>query len=230
MVAVPECNKRSLFQISTADMETKSLKSCIQSSSSNSSRNSRQLGSPRKVNFYPGVSVRECLHINNFTDDEVYNSWYKKQDFQKMKIGMNFILQKISNGSWTGETENETARGLEYRTREGATKRKVNKLNGLMAVLDEQERQWRGGMDDTEAIASAYIAVSSKSLLEVRLLAAKDETEVKEMWAMDKLSDQKGSVSTVQGDEDRKKKTRLQNFMKKIQHAQLLTHPPFSHP
>ena len=190
----------------------------------------------RSVTFYPGVSVRECLHINNFTDEELDCAWYKKQDFQRIKAAIAFIVQKIGNGTWQGDTEHETARGLEYRHREGSMKRKSNKLNGLMAVLDEQERQWRRGIDDDGAISDAFIAVNMKCSFAARVLAANDEEEVRDLWADDvdvdvhmvdvhmvstKISNI--SVETAKRPfvspehDERNKKTRLKQFMKKIQ-------------
>ena len=193
----------------------------------------------RSVSFFPGVSVRECLHINNYTDEEVYNTWYKKADFSRIKTSFIYIIQKLSDGSWEGDTENETARGLEYRTRQGSMARKVNKLNGLMIVLDEQESQWNRGINDDEAIAVPYRDASYKSLEVVRLLAAQDEKEVIEMWAddIDFVSKKLGAVKvgtpgkrayTTPEHEEQKKKIRLKQFMKQIQVDQRARnrHPP----
>jgi len=182
----------------------------------------------RRIQFYPGVSVRECLHINNFTDDEVYQSWFRRKDYQRIKTSFQYIVQRISNNTWQGDTNNETMRGLEYRHREGSMKRKANKLNGLMAVLDEQERQWRRDVDDDVAISEAYMAVGKKSSLAARMLAAKDEIEVKEMWKYGDVESVSSGMSDVSmhkrkdapEEEHNQKKTRLKAFMKKIQTAQ----------
>lgn len=186
----------------------------------------------RGITFYPGVSVRECLHINDFTDEEIFNAWYKRGDFARIKQSFGPIVQKLTNGTWNGDTDQETARGLEFRFRDGAMKRKANKLNGLMAVLDEQERQWTRGYDNDEAISDAYVAVSLKCSFSARMLAAKDEAEMRILWPdteeiTEKMSD--FSVDSTGKRErslspntsvDRAKKTRLKMFMKKIQTAQ----------
>lgn len=187
----------------------------------------------RRITFYPGVSVRECLHINDFTDEEVFNAWYKRSDFSRIKQTFQIIVQKLASGTYTGDTDHETCRGLEYRHREGAMKRKANKLNGLMAVLDEQERQWTRGYDDDVAISDAIVAVSLKCSFSARMVAAKDEAEVRAMWPTpveDEITEKvrdisidgssgKRSLSPAEDDE-RAKKTRLKRFMKKIQTAQ----------
>jgi hypothetical protein len=193
----------------------------------------------RRIKFYPGVSVRECLHINNYTDDELYQTWYHRNDFQRIKTSFQYIVQRVTNGTWEGDTETETARGLEYRNRYGATKRKANKLNGLMVVLDEQERQWSRGCDDDQAIADAFMAVNRTSTMRVIMLAAMDEAEVKELWKddSDDLASVSSNLSKVSVDsigsskrkdapeaEHVQKKTRLKAFMRKIQTAQRAGH------
>jgi hypothetical protein len=242
MVAVPTAEQEG-SKLQNAPLEAEIEKAPTSSSkmSSNTDKNrgddsvlEARRPKAKSVTFYPGVSVRECLHINNFTDEEILNAWYKKQDFQRIKMAFVHTVQQVANGTWPGDTEQDTARGLEFRHREGAMKRKVNKLNGLMAVLDEQERQWQGGYDDDEAIASAYIAVSAKALVAVRLLAARDEADVREMWA-DDIDTVSTKFSTISVDvsakrpgssldhDERKKKTRLKQFMKKIQNVQRAT-------
>lgn len=239
MVAVPtgEQEGSKLHKASLeAEIEkapTSALKMSTNNTGDDSSREARR-PKAKSVTFYPGVSVRECLHINNFTDEEILNAWYKKHDFQRIKMAFVHTVQQVANGTWPGDTEHDTARGLEFRHREGAMKRKVNKLNGLMAVLDEQERQWQGGYDDDEAIASAYIAISAKALVAVRLLAARDEADVREIWA-DDIDTVSSKFSTISVDasakrpgssldhDERKKKTRLKQFMKKIQNVQRAT-------
>lgn len=245
MVAVANLGHSSDHQarllFSTAEREKSSGTEMQEHASSVDSDNKARIPKSRTVSFFPGVSVRECLHINNYTDAEVQNTWYKKHDFSRIKTSFIYIVQKLSDGSWEGDTEHETARGLEYRTREGSTKRKVNKLNGLMVVLDEQESQWLQGTHDDEAIAAAYIAVSSKSLEAVHLLAIRDQKEVMEMWADDvdfvakKLSavDVGSSGKRIYNSpeqKERKKKVRLKQFMRKINEGQHSTnsHPPSS--
>ena len=244
MVAVAHLGHSSDHRASlllTAAESEKASGTEMQERAQNVDSDKARIPKSRTVCFFPGVSVRECLHINNYTDEEVHNTWYKKHDFTRIKASFIYIVQKLSDGSWEGDTEHETARGLEYRTREGATKRKVNKLNGLMVVLDEQESQWLQGIHNDEAIAAAYIAVSFKSLEAAHLLAIRDKTEVIEMWAddIDFVSKKLSAVEVGSSgkriynspeQKERKKKVRLKQFMRKIQEGQRSTngHTPSS--
>ena len=209
--------------------------------------------SSKSVSWYPGVSVRECLHINNFTDDEVDRAWYKRQDFTAMKQSFQSIVRRLGNGSWEGDSDTETARGLEYRHREGAMKRKVNKLNGLMAVLDEQERQWQNGIEHNDvAISDAYVSINLKCSFSARMMGMKDEVECEHLWNLSEvvydhttdtdlisiLSKEMRNMSVSEKTnskrkeaapalsprpESSKKKTRLKQFMKKVQIIQRVT-------
>jgi hypothetical protein len=208
----------------------------------------------KQLRFYNGVCVRECLHISSFTEEEKHNSWYKKSDLHRIKSSFNNIVRDLSNGTWQGDTAEETSRGLEHRTQEGSLKRKANKLNSLMAVLDDQDRHVnnidRKYVDET--IAAAYMVVASKSLLEARLLAARDEIDVQELWAddldmvSDKLSklDMRKESLPVEGTKpltcgakrpiqetpdknEQSKKIRLRALMKRIQTVSNFKHLTF---
>lgn len=51
------------------------------------------------------------------------------------------LIRKMMKKETIEETDKETIRGLEYRTRQGAIRRQHNKLEAITAVLDEQDRQ-----------------------------------------------------------------------------------------
>mmetsp|Transcript_4318 Transcript_4318/g.4761 ORF Transcript_4318/g.4761 Transcript_4318/m.4761 type:complete len:270 (+) Transcript_4318:147-956(+) len=139
----------------------------------------------KSVRFFPHVTVREVLHVNEYTDEEVYLSWYRRSDFQKMKQSFILIIQKLENGCWPGDTLHETARGLEHRTREGSQRRKLRKLKGLMAVLDEQERQWMERTKDVEKISRSYMRFTVTAIHAARVIAQKDRQEVHFLWQND---------------------------------------------
>lgn len=112
----------------------------------------------RRVQFKETVSVRPITHVNNMCDDEIADVWYNKQECQNMKRSMALTVKMISAGLFQGDDDEHCARGLEYRTRAGATKRRANKVNALDAVLDEQDRQRARGMaPDDEAIRQCFL-------------------------------------------------------------------------
>mmetsp|Transcript_10727 Transcript_10727/g.15784 ORF Transcript_10727/g.15784 Transcript_10727/m.15784 type:complete len:237 (-) Transcript_10727:304-1014(-) len=168
----------------------------------------------KSVSFFPGVSVREVLHVNDYTDDEMILTWYRGEDYQKIKMSFYHVVQKISSGCWRGDTDQETSRGLEYRHMEGSNRRKTNKLNGLMAVLDEQERQWKEGFEDDESIRAVYHMVTVDCAQSAYLMGINDEQDVQNIWGEEK------NESTIppetEGRRESSGKARLREIMRRM--------------
>jgi hypothetical protein len=72
-------------------------------------------------------------------------------------------VKKMMRGQLTRqdlETGLHSPRGLEGKTREGATKRREHKLDSIAAVLEEQTLQWNEDVEDDEAIMEVYSVFS----------------------------------------------------------------------
>ena len=134
---------------------------------------------PRRptIRFNVRVAVKETIHRLDYTADELASSWYRKADFQKMKQAFTHVVHLFAAGRYPGDDDEMTIRGLEYRHREGAIRRKSNKLNALYAVLDEQERQWRGGYDSDQDIRAAYLVNSTHCSQAAHVMGKQDEVE-----------------------------------------------------
>ena len=180
---------------------------------------------PRRhiISFNPRVAVKETIHRNDFSPEEISRSWYKKEDFQKMKLAFTHVVQLFAAGRYPGDNDQMTLRGLEYRHREGALRRKTNKLNALYAVLDEQERQWRDGFESDEKIRAIYLTHSTHCSHAAHVMGKQDEAEclrindcpptlVAEDDAMSISSDGSTSGSKTTSS---KRKTALQRFFNK---------------
>ena len=132
-----------------------------------------------KITFNVRVAVKQTIHRNDFTEEEKRRVWYKKADFSKMKQSFTHTVQLVGAGRYPGDNDEMTSRGLEYRHREGAMRRKTNKLNALYAVLDEQERQWREGYDSDEELRNAYLYHSVQCCHAAHILGQQDYEECK---------------------------------------------------
>lgn len=131
------------------------------------------------IRFNVRVAVKDTIHRNDFTAEEISHAWYRKNDFPKMKHAFAYTVQLLAAGRYEGDTDEMTSRGLEYRHRAGAMRRKTNKLNALYAVLDEQERQWREGYDSDEEIRAMYLQNSIHCGRAAQVIAQNDEDECK---------------------------------------------------
>jgi hypothetical protein len=152
---------------SSAEMDTRAYK-----------QTPRPAAPRRGITWNEDVYVQETHHINDFTDEEVFLCWFAKRDYSNMKMEFASTVKMISLGRFNGDTEDHCARGLEYRTREGAHKRKLNKLTALCAVLDEQERQRLSGEWSDETLSQCYIRANAHCRTTSYHMALHDEEVV----------------------------------------------------
>jgi hypothetical protein len=117
----------------------------------------------------------EITHVNDLSDEEYDAIWYAPEDYTKIKKNIIAMVKVLVNGKKVAETDKQSARGLEYRTPEGAQQRQVNKITAIAALLDEQDRQldYNGRTNDV-ALAAAYIAASKHCQDEAHALALTD--------------------------------------------------------
>merc|ERR1712224_217737 len=127
-------------------------------------------------------------------------------DFNKFKRSFLNTVRMMSSGVHIEDNEN-TVRGLEGRTREGAFKRKSNKHHGRQAVLCEQDRQRSIGIHNEEMISDAYVNENLKCRLEALEMGIKDQYEVfEELRKINEFDveemDLEGMVEDVSSDEE----------------------------
>jgi len=99
-------------------------------------------------------------HIKDFTKSLVAAIWYDADDYADIKKEYHSTVFDIESGIPL-DSDTDTSRGLENRTKQGAWARYENKRDAYNAVLDEQDRQWKRNLDSLEAIASAYRKISA---------------------------------------------------------------------
>lgn len=116
-------------------------------------------------------------HLDEFTDEEVADIWFAPDEYADMKNEYKETVFLIEMGKALDEAEHHTARGLEYRTQEGAWARYENKRDAYNAVLDEQDNQWKEDCDDEEALRRVYLEHSTKCAANAAKLAQEDARE-----------------------------------------------------
>jgi hypothetical protein len=114
-------------------------------------------------------------HIDDLSEEEVRDTWYERADYEKMKTSMIPLIRLLMKGEVVDETDRQTARGLEFRTRKGAIRRQHNKVESISTVLEEQERQVeQSGFVDEERLAEVYMRVNGHCQVEAHQLALGD--------------------------------------------------------
>jgi hypothetical protein len=128
----------------------------------------------RKVKFHNTVRVRETIHMNDYSDDEIRRSWYTKVELKRIKEDLRRIAYLIQ----TEELDDyECWRGLESRIGERAGRRNKIISYAIRVVLWEQEQQSRKRIIDAFAIAEAYLPVSKLSAVMAHNIGLQDESE-----------------------------------------------------
>jgi hypothetical protein len=131
--------------------------------------------SEKRVRFYEKLHVVNVLHRKDMTQNEISSAWYKKCEIMKIKIKLEHDIKFIKNG---GTLDNFTNRGLEERFSATRVRRPLNKLNAVMAVLEEQDRQIMQGNNDESKIRHIYLRFSRYSQSEAKKIAKADERDV----------------------------------------------------
>ena len=131
-----------------------------------------------RVSFNPKVYVRETLHSADYTDEEKVNSWYQKDEMAQIKDDMVAAVRMMIRGELLSDTREHCSRGLEFRSREGANQRKMNKFRALEAVLDEQDEQIDAGIFNDNAISLVYQSVSLRCINEAHKRGIRDAVDV----------------------------------------------------
>jgi hypothetical protein len=158
---------------------TKNIKSSLKTKPSGTER--------RRVLFKETVSVRPITHIDDMSEERIHAVWYDKKDFEDIKKGIVSTVRLMmscqeGNGDSSSsviDNEEHCSRGLEYRTRDGASARRENKWNALNAVLDEQDRQKELGIQNEKLLSQIYITENRRSRLNALQLGIQDENAAK---------------------------------------------------
>lgn len=120
----------------------------------------------------------------DFSKKECANIWYQEDEFQRTIMALIPIVNLMAAGVVIPETDNQTTRGLEFRTRNGSAIRKQNKVASIDAVLDEQDRQLEKGrkrlsFTQVSAVYKKYTAPCVKEAYERGL---RDEVVAKQVY------------------------------------------------
>jgi hypothetical protein len=137
-------------------------------------------GRDRKVTFYERVKVNTVIHLNHFSVEEFECCWYQKADLQRIKEELLLTVKLMKIGDLPKDTLRYCRRGTEFRTREGALRRLLNKEVARDTVHDEQDGQWNEGIFDPDVLASVYIAATRQCQVEAQLMGSKDEKDARE--------------------------------------------------
>jgi hypothetical protein len=149
-------------------------------------RNHREKFSSRRnpkktVIFHPQVNVRTIPTISNIPEQELASRWYRHYELAHIKNEVTETIRMVKNKELPAESSENTLRGLHMPKKR---RRKALWIMAITCVLDEQKRQARDQVNDTETLAKLYssFAFTAKQIAqEMARLDAKAVEEDNEM-------------------------------------------------
>jgi hypothetical protein len=90
------------------------------------------------------------------------------------------------------DSDNFCTRGIESRTREGARRKRQNKIDARAAVFFEQEMQELNCICDPETIADVYFDYTEHCQVSAYMMALRDRQAAKDALASSKTTDLAG--------------------------------------
>jgi hypothetical protein len=135
----------------------------------------------RRVSFAAQVAIKSIGCRGDMSSEEIAAAYYSQSEHSNMKKCMIPVIRAMMKGETIEESNDSTARGLEYRTRKGALLRQRNKVVSITSVLDEQDRQRSTGYGDVDEIRDVYLQNSAHCLVSAHQLGVEDEVAAKEI-------------------------------------------------
>jgi hypothetical protein len=132
--------------------------------------------SKRSVSFSAEAAVLNVLHIMDYTAEEKQATWFNGDDIRSFKNEGKLSAELMVHG--VCESEEICYRGLEARTRDGALRKRRNKIDARGAVFLEQGFQNDESVFDQEAIADIYYDCTQHCQVAANMMALRDERDV----------------------------------------------------
>ena len=132
----------------------------------------------KSVSFSNEKDVRQIPPLSTMSNSTIADCWFSPEDIETMKWEGQFLMYFEERGeSEYIDHDSDSIRGLENVTEKGASQLLENRQYGYDAVLNEQKRQRREGIEDQLIIAQLYEA-SSKKIVDIALEIAKEDENV----------------------------------------------------
>ena len=144
------------------------------------------------------IAVHLIPSLSDMTAEEKESCWLTRRDHEKIEqqIRLDIIRSKLQHHHQeTDLIENHDSRGLEWMTFDGVRQRNSNRRNGIIAVLEEQERQ-RSTYYPEDTINQSLIAYSYQKAVEhcqgkARQTAIHDSMIASKIYNVESLADAK---------------------------------------
>ena len=122
----------------------------------------------RIVSFNNSVQVRPTIHFCDYTDEEMEQCWYTRQEYAEISVSCSKQIAKMENGKILKDKK-YCQRGLEKHTTKASLERSILKQTLTQAVLQIQYMCWKNDLPNSDVLIGQVSTGISK---ECRLRAA----------------------------------------------------------
>jgi hypothetical protein len=136
-----------------------------------------RLKKQRRVEFNPRIKVRRIPHVRDASEDELTKGWYREDELANIKQEALETIRRVK--AKEVPKDKEELRGLQK------SNKKLRRSLCAMAltyVLDEQKRQTRNKVHDTEAMAKLYRSFTFSSEKIAQVLGRQDAEAAREIY------------------------------------------------
>lgn len=134
-----------------------------------------------RVRFSDVIQEHAIMSLDDLSDSELQASWYSSTEKKELSAKRNKVLARLERGMSCKEVK-ATYRGLECWTTTGAEDLSDNVSRVITAVMEEQDRQWRAGVEyDARLIALKSQSVTGSSVQRALKMAQDDECQARRL-------------------------------------------------
>ena len=120
--------------------------------------------------------VCEIPHVDEMSKQQIADMWFSRAESTMIRDSLLGSIARLNNEEQEHFDEtNDTTRGLEYFSYNGALRRECNKLRLRRAVLDEQQRQREHGECDAYQLACVAAECARECTQQALGIAEQDE-------------------------------------------------------
>eukprot|EP00525_Craspedostauros_australis_P008101 CAMPEP_0198116106 /NCGR_PEP_ID=MMETSP1442-20131203/9459_1 /TAXON_ID= /ORGANISM="Craspedostauros australis, Strain CCMP3328" /LENGTH=181 /DNA_ID=CAMNT_0043773803 /DNA_START=80 /DNA_END=625 /DNA_ORIENTATION=- len=123
----------------------------------------------KAVSFNTAVTVKECLHKNEYSMQERSSTWFNQSENMAIKLSCKRTIKMMKQGVIDMGGDDYCTRGLEKRVN-----RSPDFVIAIVSVLREQHHQNCMGVRDPEAISQIYQQISHQSKVAAYCTALRD--------------------------------------------------------
>ena len=140
--------------------------------------------SVRHVSFSPRSKIIHLKRVEDIEDKSLI--WFQQDDFKRMKDEALELVRQESSGELRVENgdgcfrtndDEDTTRGLEFRTKENAESRRANRSLAIEKVMTEQRKQQLCNQVDPDSISRVYEEISRPCQLAAHFFGLQDEED-----------------------------------------------------